>query len=191
MATLRQREQTFITASVLLGLVSVALLVYLLTPLSPSSLAKQEELAALQQEYRTKRNSPLAGIPEKLTVTQRELRTFYKDRIPSQDSGIVLEIGKLASKSGITLTSVSYATKAAGTSGFDRVNITTSVTGDYSKIARFIREIEHDKTFMLIDQISLAEQKTGVGLQITIETYLHSEQGSPAASATRRSRSGD
>jgi hypothetical protein len=54
-----------------------------------------------------------------------------------------------------------------------RINIETTVTGEYAKVARFINAMEQDRFVFIIDQIALTSQESGVvSLQIKFETFL-------------------
>jgi hypothetical protein len=53
------------------------------------------------------------------------------------------------------------------------IDIDTTVTGEYAKVAKFINAMEQDKFVFIIDQISLTSQESGViSLQIKFETFL-------------------
>jgi hypothetical protein len=54
-----------------------------------------------------------------------------------------------------------------------RINIDTTVSGEYAKVAKFINAMEQDKFVFIIDQISLTSQESGiVSLQIKFQTFL-------------------
>ena len=58
-----------------------------------------------------------------------------------------------------------------------RIDIDTTVTGEYAKVAKFINAMEQDKFVFIIDQISLTSQESGViSLQIKFETFLKETQ---------------
>ena len=54
-----------------------------------------------------------------------------------------------------------------------RIEVDTTVTSDYAKVARFINALEQDKLLFVINQITLNGQEGGqVSLQIKFETFL-------------------
>jgi hypothetical protein len=55
-----------------------------------------------------------------------------------------------------------------------RVEIDTTVSGDYAKVARFINALEQEKLFFVIRQITLnsAQESGTVTLQIKFGTFL-------------------
>ena len=54
-----------------------------------------------------------------------------------------------------------------------RINIATTVSGEYAKVAKFINAMEQDKFVFIIDQISLTSQESGViSLQVKFQTFL-------------------
>jgi hypothetical protein len=80
---------------------------------------------------------------------------------------------------GVTTTGVRYGQDRNSSNeknelpDVQRVNIETTVTGEYAKVARFINAMEQDKIVFIIDQIALSSQESGVvSLQLKLETFL-------------------
>jgi hypothetical protein len=53
------------------------------------------------------------------------------------------------------------------------VQVDTTVTGDYAKVASFINALEKSKLLFIVDKISLNSHEGGtVSLSITFDTFL-------------------
>jgi hypothetical protein len=101
--------------------------------------------------------------------------------VPSEFSQISQHVEKLMKDTGVTTASgIHYAQENRSVRNdkgdlpdVQRINIDTTVTGEYAKVAKFINAMEQDKFVFIIDQISLTSQESGViSLQIKFETFL-------------------
>jgi Tfp pilus assembly protein PilO len=125
--------------------------------------------------------APLKGIGTKLAQTRLDVAKFYEQKVPSQFSQISQHLEKLMQETGVTTANgIHYAPEQKSVRNdkndlpdVQRINIDTTVTGEYAKVARFINALEQDKFVFIIDQISLTGQESGiVSLQIKCETFL-------------------
>jgi Tfp pilus assembly protein PilO len=182
MNDLTKRRQQFTLILAILSLLNVLLIIYLLLPgSSPSArLAQehtlQEQVNALQREV-----APLRGIDKKLDETRVDIKHLYEQKVPSQFSQISQHVIKLMQDTGVTAVGgIRYAAQEKSSPNeknelpdVQRINIDTTVSGEYSKVAKFINAMEQDKFVFIIDQISLTGQESGViSLQIKFETFL-------------------
>jgi Tfp pilus assembly protein PilO len=184
---LEKTRKQFTTILAVLGAVDLLLIIYLLLPgSSPSARAAQEESLREQKQALTREVTPLIGIDKKLAQTRVDVKKFYQEKVPGQFSQISQHLEKLMKDAGVTTTSIRYNQDRNGSTeknelpDVQRVNIETTVTGEYSKVARFINAMEQDKLVFIIDQIALNSQEGGVvSLQIKAETFL--KEGAQAA----------
>ncbi len=177
MSNLQTVRKRFILVLGILGAVSLVLLVYLLWP--GSSIASQTAMEqGLQQQYRalSREVAPLRGIDQKLLQTRTDIANLYQERIPSRSSQISQEVESLVRETGVSSQAIRYTPQTSQKSelpGVQRIEIETSITGEYEKVARFINALEQDKLFFVINQITLNSQEGGqVTLQIKFETFL-------------------
>jgi len=177
MRDLQQIRKRVFTVLVVLGVISIGFLVYLLWP-GTSVSAQKEQADALQQQYITLQHDvePLNGIEGKLVQTRADVKDLYKDSVPSHASEISLRLEKISLASGVQSEGVRYTTKNPDKDdppGLQHLDIETSVTGEYPKIAHFINAIEQDKMLFVIDEVSVRSQQSGmVTLQIKLHTFL-------------------
>ncbi|HEV7676674.1 MAG TPA: GspMb/PilO family protein [Candidatus Angelobacter sp.] len=175
----KMRKQFTLVLSVL-GAVDLLLIIYLLLPgSSPAARLALEESLREQKSTLHSEVAPLIGIDKKLAGTRVDVKKFYEQKIPSQFSQISQHLEKLMHDAGVTTTGVRYGQDRNSSNeknelpDVQRVNIETTVTGEYAKVARFINAMEQDKIVFIIDQIALSSQESGVvSLQLKLETFL-------------------
>jgi Tfp pilus assembly protein PilO len=177
---LEKTRKQFMTVLAVFGAVDLLLIIYLLLPgSSPSARAAQEESLREQKQALTREVTPLIGIDKKLAQTRLDVKKFYQEKVPGQFSQISQHLEKLMKDAGVTSAGIRYNQDRNGSTeknelpDVQRVNIETTVTGEYEKVARFINAMEQDKLVFIIDQISLNSQEGGVvSLQVKAETFL-------------------
>lgn len=178
MKDLQQIRQRVFMVLAILGVINLGLLIYLLWPGS-SVTAQKEQAQGLQRQYTALHSevAPLEGIEGKLVQTRTDIKNLNKDSVPSRASEISLHLEKISQATGVQNQGLHYSTKATPDKGdlpgLQRLDIETSVSGDYPKLAHFINSIEQEKVLFVIDQVALSSQQTGmVTLQIRLHTFL-------------------
>lgn len=187
MNNLAKMRQRFTLILSVLGALDLLLIIYLLLPgSSPSSRTALEQSLRDQEKALSRQVAPLKGIDKQLAQTRVDVKKFYQEKVPGQFSQISQHLEKLMKDAGVTTAAIRYNQDRSGSSeknelpDVQRVNIETTVTGEYSKVARFINAMEQDKLVFIIDQIALNSQEGGVvSLQIKAETFL--KEGAQAA----------
>src|SRR4029077_7139408 len=155
--------------------VALLALLYLLLPFGGGAAEGYRQLDQARTEFKNVERQvlPLRGLPTKLVRSQRDIRTFYHDRLPARYSVISEELGRLATRSGVNVTDIRYETFDSALPDLEMIEMGISVSGDYAKVMRFINSLERNKVFFLIDGLALADQKAGVvRLELRLETYL-------------------
>lgn len=179
MRNLAKSKKQFITIVAILGGLSLILLVYLLWP-GTSTASKLAQEDSLRQEEKTLRKQvgPLDNIEKTLAQTRVDVKKFYEQKVPAQFSQISQHLEKLVQETGVNAQSIRYSQEKSDQksdlSDVQHINIDTTVTGDYAKVARFINALEQDKFVFIINQITLNGSEGGnlVSLQIKFETFL-------------------
>jgi type IV pilus assembly protein PilO len=173
MPDLRQTRNRLQVAMAALAVVDVLALVVLFTPLGGSQGARQQRLAQLNQERKARATAPWRGLDKKIPQAKQQVEDFYRDRFPSEDSAISADLSRVASETGVRMTSVKYKTDDAEIEGLQKKEVDADLSGDYLQIAKFINALERDKVFFIVDAVRLGSEQGGaVKLQITVETYL-------------------
>ena len=177
----KTKNQFTLVLSVLAG-VNLLLIIYLLLPgSSPSARAAQEESLRQQKNTLNSEVTPLIGIDKKLAQTRVDVKKFYAQKVPSQFSEISQHLETLMKEAGVTAKGGIRYNQERNTNDKDkvelpdvqRIGVDTTVTGEYSKVAKFINAMEQDRFVFIINQIALTSVESGVvSLQIKFETFL-------------------
>jgi len=158
-----------------MALVDVAAMVVFFSPLVGSELSRREQLGQLWKELqqKTREVEPLRGLDKRIPVARKQIETFYKERLPSADSAISADLGKLAAQSGVKIGAIKYTWKDPEPVGVRRVEVEADFAGDYLQLVRFVNSVERDQLFFLVDSVALGGEQGGVvKLEIKLETYL-------------------
>ena len=85
MASLRTARKRLATVAIILGVLDVAAVAFLVSPLGRSRSARQEEYEEARLELQTKMRdaAPLRGMDKKLDVARQQIAAFYRDRFPA------------------------------------------------------------------------------------------------------------
>ena len=175
MANLTRTRKRFVVAASVLAAITLLAIAYLLFPVGASNTELAADLLQANKEVAMKENQaqPLRGLPEKLVKTNEDIVKFYRERLPAEPSDISDKLGKLAAANGVALSDVKYENFDTDIPQLRQVVVEAQLSGEYSKLARFINTVERDKTFLIVDGITLDDQKGGaVRLQLRFETYL-------------------
>src|SRR5579859_2833265 len=163
---LEKTRKQFTMILAILGAVDLLLVIYLLLPgSSPSARAAQEESLRQQKKALTSEVTPLIGIDKKLAQTRVDVKKFYEQKVPSQFSEISQHLEKLMKDAGVTAKGGIRYNQEHSTNDKEkvelpdvqRIGVDTTVTGEYTKVAKFINAMEQDKFVFIINQIRSEE----------------------------------
>jgi len=170
----KTRKDLKIVVAVLAGLDLLAAALYF-SPLIGSPETRRMEMNQMQSELTTKTRqvAPLKDLPQKVNLASHEIGDFYNKRLPSENSQILTEVGKLASTNGVRIEQGRYKPGESVTVGLQQINMEYDLAGNYTSLARFINAVERDEMFFIIDSVSLGGDPQGpVKLAVKLETYL-------------------
>ncbi len=196
-----RRQRTQYVFAIFLAVVAVVNVLFFFILTRPS----QTEYADLQKEIETLdlqiKNSQ-KGLKDRERIAS-QLERFEGDKsellmthLVKRDEGYSEIQGKLNSilkKSGVKYTSIRYNLNPDVQAGLNAVSITVPVSGNYTNVVDFIRELETSDTFFLITAINLERttlQEQGrpgtfpgpansataggaVSLSLTLETFFY------------------
>ena len=170
----KTRKDLKVTLLILAGVDLLAAALYF-SPLIGSAETRRMQMNQLQSELtmKTRQVAPLKDLPQKVNVASEQIGDFYKKRLPSENSEILTEIGKLASANGVRIEQGRYKPGENVTVGLQQINMEYDLAGNYTSLARFINAVERDEMFFIIDSVSLGGDPQGpVKLAVKLETYL-------------------
>jgi Tfp pilus assembly protein PilO len=189
MADLRQTKKQIYTALIAMGVLSLAAVGVLFSPLTGSAESRRTELTELSNQLRdqTREVVPLRGIDGKIKEARGQINEFYANRFPTLESSVSESLGKVAAAHSVKIDIAKYETKSDDkndraeknqmqdpqTVGLRRVQIEASFSGSYPNMMRFVNDLERAKTFFLVDSINVGEAQGGdVKLQMKLETFV-------------------
>ncbi len=165
----RKRLVIAFAAMALLCLIAIAIL------FSPLVQERRDEITQLklQEKMKQQQVNRVGDIDQKISSASQQISAFFKDRLPSRDSAISDNLGKVAAESGVKLEQVKYSPKDAVAAGLRPVEIEASLSGQYPQLARFLNSVERNQpVFFIVDSIDLGgEQNNIVKLQVKLRTF--------------------
>ncbi len=180
-----------IAAAVLLLLLNLWFVVQLLLTASGGSARGQEavDAARAQQVAAELAARPLRGVDAKVATSQAAAQLFYNARLPYGYADVATELGALRQRTGVRLSRVQYV-QAPPVNGLTEIRLDAAVTGEYKALAQFMNGLERDRSFFLIQRITLNGTQNGqVNLRLGLTTYLREPMPSlPAAQAENGAR---
>ncbi|MFZ0536920.1 MAG: hypothetical protein WAM47_08650 [Candidatus Sulfotelmatobacter sp.] len=177
MPDLRQTRKRIKTVLVVLIGVDLVALLVLFSPLVGSTDSRRLQLNQLWSELQTKTRQvePLTNLPKKVETARHQIADFYKKRFPTQDSQILVQLGKVATANGVTIDQAKYKAEEADADHLQPVEMDADLSGSYVALARFINALERDDMLFIISSVELGGEQTGpVKLHMKLETYLRS-----------------
>jgi len=175
MPDLRETRHKVKIALAALAAADVIMMAVFFSPLIGSEGSRRQQLdqAWKQLQQKTREVEPLRGLDKKIPIAHKQIEQFYAQRLPSQDSAISADLGKVAAQSGARIESIKYSMKDPEVLGLRRVEIDADLGGDYLQLVRFVNALERDQLFFLVDSVGLGGAQAGVvKLQLKLETYL-------------------
>lgn len=175
MADLRETRRKLKIAVIAMACVDVVAMGLFFSPLIGSAEGRKEQMQqlALEARQKTKQVEPLRGLDKKVLLASQEINEFYQERLPTRESVISDEMGKLASQSGVKILTAKYDTKETEAVGLSPFEIEAECQGNYLQLVKFINALERDKTFFVVNSVVLGDALNGsVKLQLKLATYL-------------------
>jgi type IV pilus assembly protein PilO len=115
-------------------------------------------------------------VQDRVNEARQQIAAFVQERMPLQSSALPVELGKLASETGVQLGSASYSEQDSDVPGVRQVKIAATISGNYLQVVKFINALERAKTFFVIDSVTLGqEQAGGLHLGLSLDAYLREQ----------------
>lgn len=173
MPALQETRKRLGAVFAVLGLVCVIALVILFSPLVQE---RSDDIAQLQLTRKMKQQQvdKVGDIDKKISSAGQQISDFYKDRLPTRDSAISGNLGKVAAESGVKIEQVKYTPKEIVPAGLLPVEIEARLSGQYPQLARFLNSLERNQpVFFIVDSIDLGGEQNGeVKLQVKLRTFV-------------------
>jgi len=178
MANLPAARRNLYAIAAILILVDVIALFILIAP-GTASASKIDEFQQLRLQVQTKSKAvvPPDQVQQRVDEARQQIARFEQERVPARPSDLSVELGKLASESGVRLGTIRYDELDSDIPDLRHYRISASIAGDYLQSVRFINSLERSRHFYVINSVNLGEQQQGgVHLAINLDTYLKDVQ---------------
>lgn len=179
MANLRTARKNIFAAMIVLAVVDVIAVFILISPAGATPNANRlEQFRALRLQVQNKMRTvvPPDQVQQRVVEARTQIGDFIDQRIPVQASAVPVELGKVAGDAGVQLSSVRYSETVSDIPGVEQVGISATISGSYLQIVKFINALERDKTFFVINSVTLAEEQGGsLRLGLILDAYLRGQ----------------
>jgi len=172
------RTQLLIVVGVLL-LLDLAAIGVLLSPAGRSRSAQQQRLAQLQLEKigKTRAEAAFQGMDQKIATARQQETDFNRDHLAERYSTMSEQLSQIANEAGVQVSDVKYDERDEKNTpkGYDSIDITMQVHGNYTQDMRFINAVERQKMLLLIDAVGFSGmQGDELTVSVHLSTYLRS-----------------
>jgi Tfp pilus assembly protein PilO len=150
---------------------------------SETSATRLAEAETAYQAAKAARESMLKNrqIQTRAKEAQRELETIWKTLPTHKDfTNLALDLSELGRAEGVLIPGMNYTLKSEKEQTVaTEATVSFQATGTYPAIYRFIHQLEHQSTYLVIDKLDvrrLAQSNKSmanmVSLNVTLTTYL-------------------
>jgi len=146
MPDLKQTRTRLYVAIGGLLVIDIIAVVMLVTPVAGRDGLRQQELRQLWLNLKARESAPWRGLDKKIPQARKDIDAFYRDRLPTGYSAISLDLARLASQNGVTVTSEKYTQKETDLPGLQSVQIEADISGDYIALVKFINALPKTQT---------------------------------------------
>jgi len=181
----RRQRQQYVIAIVLgvIAIINVLFFLILYRPVRGEYDRLQSSIERLRAEVRMQKQevARLEKLSAQLEGSEKDRqRLFTSHFIPRQAgfSEILPQLDEIAANAGVKKTRVDYSIEDAPHYGLYSVKMRVPVTGEYSNIVKFIRNLEHSDTFFIIDSIEVrgtaaSSSTVDLALALDVETFFY------------------
>jgi len=180
----RQRQQYLL--AILLGviaLVNVLFFLILYRPVRGEHDRLQSSIERLHTQVQNQRQeiARLEKLSAQLEGSEKDRQQLFVTHFIPRQAGfseILPELDEIAANAGVRKTRVDYAIDDAPRYGLYSVKMRVPVTGEYSNIVRFIKNLEHSDTFFIINSIEVrgsagSSSSADLSLSLGLETFFY------------------
>ena len=159
---------------VALGLLLVNGLVFalLVVPARQQGHEQEQQLLDLQRRVRTLQKE---GESSQANIAAFREVEEYAQGFPSRENlmGIIGQLPRLARSLGVDVPTVEYKPSEVKDAGLKKVTVVMGVEGPYTKIRRFLYELETMRRHLVIERLSLRDPKGTSDLQMQLQVAVY------------------
>ncbi len=114
-------------------------------------------------------------IQQAMPTTKADCERF-ENSLPPAGSGysvISAELEDVSRKAGLQIASLSFHPKELAGNGITEVVLDASVSGNYKSVVQFLNGLQRSKNHYIVDDLSLANERSGQGGSADVRVNLH------------------
>lgn len=118
-------------------------------------------------------------IRMEMPATQRDCSRFEESLLPAGTgySAVVAELGGMARKSGLTISSVGFHQKQVVSRGLQEIDLEATVSGSYPSVVKFVNELQRSPNVYALESLALTtdnQNQSGGAMRVAlhIKTYF-------------------
>jgi len=167
-----------LTTVAILNLAAYAFLIYPLASQAGSA-ESRARTAAFNLDRAAKEFKAAEGTRTGRARADAQLTRFYNEILPRDQTGArritYLRLAQLADESNLDFERRIATIKRDRESVLERMEMTMALTGEYRDVRQFLHRLETSPEFVVIEEVSLAQDDTDSPLTLTLElaTYFH------------------
>jgi Tfp pilus assembly protein PilO len=171
--TTRDTRIPWVLGAVIVLLVANALvLLFLYLPTQRAQHTLETRVRDLERNVRSLQQEGRSS--EKLLTAMREAEEFSRGFPPRAELvGLMTRLTKLASSLALDVPTTNYAPSEVKDTGLTKVTVQMAVGGTYEKLRRFVYELEGMRRFLVIERLSLSDQKAAGTLQVQLSLAMY------------------
>jgi Tfp pilus assembly protein PilO len=180
----RRQKQQYLFA-IILGVLAVINLLFFLILYRPARadyyrLQGSIERLRSEVQFQQQEVQRLEMLNQQLEGSERDRQRLFTNHFIPRAAGfseILPKLDAIAAQAGVQKTRVDYTIDDAPTYGLYSVKMKVPVTGSYSSIVNFIKELEHSQTFFIITSIDVrgvpGAPGADIALSMGLETFFY------------------
>lgn len=180
----RRQKQQYVFAAVLgaIAVINLLFFIILYQPIRGEYYRLQGSIQKLRADVQSQQQEVdrLERLSAQLEGSEKDrLRLFTTHFIPRSAgfSEILPQLDAVAEKAGVHKTRVDYAIDDAARYGLYSIKMKVPVTGGYSNIVNFIKDLEHSDTLFIINSIEVrgvaGSPGADIALSMGLETFFY------------------
>jgi type IV pilus assembly protein PilO len=172
---LRRRLRIAMAILVGINVFAICALVYMMVR---GTSALPAEFDGLHKQVQIKRVNvvPPQTVDDRIKQAREQIAHFYEDRFLNGSAAIFQAVGKVADENHVRLSQANYKSAPSDMPNLQQVEISATLSGNYLEAMKFINALEREKTFFIVNTVSLGDDKGGnVQIRVVIETYMRGE----------------
>jgi Tfp pilus assembly protein PilO len=181
----RRQRQQYVLAIVLgvIAIVNVLFFLILFRPARGDYYSLQSSIQKLRADVQSRQQqvARLEKLSAQLAGSEKDRQQLLSGHFIPRDAGfseILPELDEIAMGAGVKKTRVDYTIDDLPSYGLYSVKMRVPVTGEYSNIVKFIRNLEHSNTFFIINSIEVrgaagGSAGTDLALSLALETFFY------------------